>query len=51
MITPLHQWSAVEPNYLPHYTHTQEMIGVTILATAAVVLVVTFIIIQRRRRR
>jgi hypothetical protein len=51
MSTALDQWLAAEPNYIPLYNHTQEIIGTTILATIAVVTVVTFIIIECRRGR
>ncbi len=51
MSTPLDQWLAAEPNYIPHYTDTQQIIGTTILATIVVITVVTFIIIQGRRGR
>ena len=47
MSTPLDQWLAAEPNYIPHYTDTQQIIGTTILATIVVITVVTFIIISR----
>jgi hypothetical protein len=48
MITAVDQWLAVAPNYLPNYTHTQQMIGTTILATLVVIAVVAVIIWHRR---
>jgi len=51
MMTPLDQWLAAEPNYIPHYSHTQQVIGTTILATIVVVTLVAFIVIQCRRGR
>lgn len=54
MNTPLYRWLATEPGYLPHYSHTQQIIGTTILATFAAITALTFIIlriIQRRRGR
>ncbi|EUA27139.1 hypothetical protein I550_2279 [Mycobacterium intracellulare 1956] len=54
MSTPLRLWLAAEPGYLPHYSHAQQIIGTTILATIATITVLTFIIIriiQRRRDR
>jgi len=51
MSRSLDKWLATGPNYIPRYTHTQEIIGTTILATVVVTVVVTFIIIQCRRGR
>jgi hypothetical protein len=51
MSTAPDQALAAEPNYIPHYTHAQQMIGTTILATIVGITVVTFIILQCRRRR
>jgi hypothetical protein len=51
MMTPLDQWLAAESNYLPHYSHTQQVIGSAVLATIVVVTAVVFIVIQYRRRR
>ncbi|WP_180848947.1 hypothetical protein [Mycobacterium intracellulare] len=51
MSTPQSRWLAAAPNYLPHYTHTQQITGTAVLTALAVIAVVTFIIIQCRRRR
>jgi hypothetical protein len=51
MITPLDQWLAAEPGYIPRYSHTEQVIGTTILAAIVVVAVVAFIIVWCRRGR
>ena len=51
MITQLRRGSALEAHYLPHYSHTQQIIGTTILAAILVVTVLTFVIIHCRRNR
>lgn len=51
MSTLLDRWLAAEPNYIPHYSHTQQITGTTILATIAAITVLTLIIIHCRRGR
>lgn len=51
MLTPLRRESTLDPNYIPHYSNTQQIIGIAVLATIIVVMVVAFIIVQHRRGR
>ncbi len=51
MSTLVERWLATEPNYIPHYSPSQQITGTTILATIASITVLTFIIIHCRRGR
>jgi hypothetical protein len=49
-MTPPDQWLAADPNYIPHYSHTQQIMGAIIFVTILLIATVTFILIHIRRR-
>lgn len=51
MSTPAERWLAAEPNYIPRYSDTQQIIGTTVLATVVAITVLTFVIVYCRRGR